>query len=160
MLGNFRVASRVSSTLSRLKREGEISFEMPQWKRTSSCIEGRISWFFSSCCRKHGVPLELQWGPQGPAHVASGKSCLHVSCKGPLGIPLQSVPAPRSSSGAEARTSGFFSSADMDLGVPVEFPQWFQASSRVETWKCTFLLRRKSSVWLPVELAYGSVAYS
>ena len=142
----------MSRTLSRLKREGGISVMMPQWKKDSSCVEGRISWFFSSCCRKHGVPLELQWGPQGPAHVASGKSCLHVSCKGPLGIPLQSVPAPRSSSGAEARTSGFFSSADMDLGVPVEFPQWFQASSRVETCKSAFLLSSNSRVRRHVEL--------
>ena len=42
------------------------------------------------------VPLELRWGPQGPAHVASGKASRHASCKGPLGIPLQSVPGPNS----------------------------------------------------------------
>ena len=33
-------------------------------------------------------PLELQWGPQGPAHVDSGKASLHASCEGTLGIPL------------------------------------------------------------------------
>ena len=120
--------------------------------KTSSHIEGRISWFFSSCSRKLGVPLELRQGPQGPTCVASGKSSLHASCEQLLGIPLQSVPGARSSSGAEARTSGFLSSADMDLGVPMEFQQGSQASSRVETCKSAFLSSCNSSVRLPVEL--------
>ena len=111
---------------------GWISLETPQQKRASSRVEGRISWFFSSCGRKLGVPLELQWGPQGPARVASGKASLHASCEGPLGILLQLLPGPRSSSGAEARTSGFLSSAGMDLGGPLEFPQVSLASSHVE----------------------------
>ena len=50
------------------------------------------------------VPLELRWGPQGPAHVASGTASLHVSCEGHLGIPLQPVPCPKSPFGAQART--------------------------------------------------------
>ena len=87
----------MSRTLSRLKREGVISLETPQWKRATSRIEGSISWFFSSCSRNLGVPLELRLGPQGPYCVASGKSSLHASCKGPLGIPLQSLPGPMSS---------------------------------------------------------------
>ena len=107
----------------RLKREGGISLETLQWKRASFYVEGRISWFFSSCSRKFRLSLELRPGPQGPARVASGKSSLHVSCEGPLGIPLQSVPDPRSSSGAEAATSDFLFRADMVLGVPMEFPQ-------------------------------------
>ena len=103
-------------TLSRFKREGVISFKMPQRKKASSHLEGRTSWFFSSCSRKLGVPLELQWGPHGPARVASGKSSLHVRCVGPLRITVQSVPDPRSSSTTQAATSGFLSIADMDLG--------------------------------------------
>ena len=79
----------------------------------------------------NSVPLELCWGSQGPAHGASGKSSLQVSCERPTGIPLQSLPGPRSSSGVEAGTSGFLSSADMDFGVPLEFQQWSQSSSRV-----------------------------
>ena len=114
------------------------------WKRASSHVEGRISWFFSSCSRKVGVPLELQWGPQGPTHVDSTKSRLHASCEGPLMIPLQPLPGPRFSSGAEARTSGFLSSAGMDLGVPLEFPQGSQASSPVQRCKNTFLSSWKS----------------
>ena len=87
----------MSRTLSRLKREGVISLETPRWKRATSRVEGSISWFFSSCSRNLGVPLELRLGPQGPACVASGKSSLHANCKGPLGIPLQSLPGPISS---------------------------------------------------------------
>ena len=57
----------VSRTLSRLKREGGISLEMPQQKTASSRLEGKISWVFSSCGSKLWFPLELRWGPQGPA---------------------------------------------------------------------------------------------
>ena len=104
------------TTLSKIKRKGGIALEMPQQELAASHFEGRNSWFFSSCGRKLGVPLELQWGTQGPAPVASGKSSLHASCKGPLGIPLQLMPGPRSSSEAETATSVFLSRADMDRG--------------------------------------------
>ena len=96
------VASRVSCTLLRHKREGGISLEMPHRKRASFRIEGRISWFLSSCGRKLRVPIELCQGLQGFARVASGKSSLHASCEGPLGIPIQWLPGPSSSSGVEA----------------------------------------------------------
>ena len=44
-LGTCLDATMVSRTLSRLKRESGISLQTPQWKRASSRIEGRISWF-------------------------------------------------------------------------------------------------------------------
>ena len=115
MSEKFLSCIKVSRICLRLKGEGGISLETLQRKRASSRVEGRISWFFSSCSRKLQLSLELQRGPQGPARVASGKSSLHVSCEGPLGIPLQSVPDPRSSSGAEAATSDFLFRADMVL---------------------------------------------
>ena len=61
---NFLSCIRVSRALSRLKREGGISLEMPLQKRVLSRVEVRISWLFSSCSRKIGVTLELQRGPQ------------------------------------------------------------------------------------------------
>ena len=91
-------------TLSRLKRQGGISLKMPQLKRASSRVERRISWFFSSCGRKLGVPLELRLRRQVPDHVSSGKSSLHASCEGPLGIPLQSAQGPMASVTFEVRT--------------------------------------------------------
>ena len=145
----------MSKTLLMFKGDGGIFLEMLQRKRASSCIEGRISWFFSSCNTKICVPLELQrepQGPQGPARAASGKFSLHVNCEGPLQIPLQSVPGPMSSSGAEARTSVFISTADLDLSIPMAFQQGSQASSRMETCKFAFLPSCNSSVRLPVEL--------
>ena len=96
MLGNFLSCLKCVKVPLSLKWEGGISHETPQWKRASSRVEGRISWFFSSCGSKHGFSLELRWRPQRPTRVASGKSSLHVSCEGPLRIPLQSVPRPRS----------------------------------------------------------------
>ena len=48
------------------------------------------------------APLDLQWGPQGPPRVASGKASLHASCERPLGISLQSVPGLKSSFAAKA----------------------------------------------------------
>ena len=143
----------MSRNLSSLKKERGISLETLQRKRDSSRLEGRISWFFSSCGRKLGVPLELRWGPQGPARIALGQSSLHACYEETLGTSLQSVLDPRSSPGDEDRTSGFHSSADMDLSVPMEFQQGSQASSPVETCKSTFLLSCNSSVRLPVELA-------
>ena len=81
---------------------------MPQQKRDSSRIEGRISWFFTSCGRKFGVPIELLWGSKEPAHVASGESSLHDICEGTLRIPLQSVLGPMSSSGLRSEPEGSY----------------------------------------------------
>ena len=118
----------MQKTFSRLKGEGGLSPKMPQLKRVSSRLKGRISWFYSSCGSILGVRLEIQQGPQGPACGASGKSSLHASHEGPLGIPLQSLPGPWSSYGVEGGSSGFLSRADMDLGVPLEIPQGSQSS--------------------------------
>ena len=99
------------------------------------------------------VPLELRWGPQGPACGASGRSSLHASSKQPLGIPLHSLMGPRSSSGVDTRTSGFLSSADMDLGVPIEFQQGSQFSSPMETCNSALLSSWKICVRLPGQLS-------
>ena len=135
----------MSRTLSRLKRLGGISVETPQPKRATSRVEERISWFFSICDTKLGVPLKLGQRPQGPTCVASGKFNLHASSEGQLRIPLQSVLGPTSSCVAEAGSSGFLSSADMDLEVPMEFQEGSQFSS-------TFISSCNSNDRLPVEL--------
>ena len=126
--------------------------ETQQRKNASSHVQGRISSFFSSGGSKLGVPFELQRGPQGPAHGASGTFSLRARFDGPLWIPLQLLPWLRSSSGVEAGTSGFLSHADMDLGVPLGFPPGGQASFCVETCTSALLSSWKSSVRLPVEL--------
>ena len=60
-------------------------------RRTSFGNDTGISWFFSSCCGKCGVSLELQWGTQGASRVNPGKSNHHSSCEGQMGIALESL---------------------------------------------------------------------
>ena len=141
----------MSRTLLRPKREGGISLETSQWKKSSSRVEGRISWLFSSCSKKLEVPLQLRWGPQGPALVSQESPvCMRVTrgLSGFLSCQSRGLDPHRT----EATTSGFLSRADMDLGVPMEFPQGSLSSSHVETCKYTFLLSCNNSVKLPVLL--------
>ena len=60
------------------QRLGVISLGKPQRKWASSPLEGRTSWIFSSW----EGDLDLRWGPEGPALVASGKAIPHASCSG------------------------------------------------------------------------------
>jgi len=62
------------------KRELRIAFEALQGESASSGVEQEISWVFSNCGGKLGVPLDLRLEPQGASHVASGKSSLISSC--------------------------------------------------------------------------------
>ena len=71
------------------KREPGIPLQTLLWKRASSCSEGEISCFFSSCGGKLGVPVNLRWRPHGPDCVSSEKSGLFPCCEGHVGIPLQ-----------------------------------------------------------------------
>ena len=81
-------------------------------------LRGESPVFFSSCGRKLGVPLKLQWRPHGPAHVASGKSSLHVSSEGPL---------------------NFLSNRCWNLGPHLELRLKPQCSSPLLTWISEFL---------------------
>ena len=72
----------------------------------SSRLEGEISWFFSSCGKKLGDPIELLQGPQGTSFVISGKTGLLSSCEGQLGIPLKSWHGNRASPRVERETWG------------------------------------------------------
>jgi len=107
----------VSSTLSRLKREGGISLKMLQRKGASSLVEGIISCVFQRCGRKLEVPLELQRGPQGPlvlsqlsqvsVQVARGLSeFLFSRCRG-IGPHLELRLEPQGSSPVLPWISGF-----------------------------------------------------
>ena len=142
----------MSRTLPRLKREGGISLEIPQRKRASSRVKGRISWFFLSCGWKLGVPLELRWGPQGTTHVPSGKSSLHTSCKRPLRIPLQSVPGPSLHLKLRPEPQGSAPGPTWISGFLWGIHRGVRASSRVEPCKSPLHSSQKSSVRLPVVL--------
>ena len=133
----------------RLNTEGGISLEMAQRKRASSQVEGRISWFFSSC---GGVPLELRRRPQGPAHGASGRSSLHSIGESPSGflcnrcqgevllwsqgwnlrVPLQGRHGSQGSSGESTAESGLVSCGAMQDRSPLKPKKQGQASCRVD----------------------------
>ena len=136
--GTSCVASRVSRTLSRLKREGGISLQTPQRKGPNLALKGESPGFSRVSAGNLGFLSSYDGDLRDPL-VWPQKSSLHVSCEGSLRIPLQSLLGPPSSTGAVTKTSGFLSRADMDLGVPLQFPQWSQAWSRVKTCKSAFL---------------------
>ena len=142
----------MSRTLSRLKREGGISLVMPQQKRPHLALRGESPGFSRLVAANLGSPSSYDWDRRDPLVGASGTSSLQASCAGPLGSHRQPFLGLRSSSGVEAGTSGFLSLGYMDVGVPLGFPQWSQASSRVETCMSTLLSSLKSSVRLPVGL--------
>ena len=128
-------------------REDGISLEKPQQKRTSSRVEGGISWFFSSCARflsSNDRDLrDLLVCPQE-------RTVSMRVVRGLLGF-LSSRSRTMSSSGADAGKSRFLSSVHVDLGVPMEFQPGSQASSFLETCKSTFLSSYNSGVRLAVE---------
>ena len=57
ILRNLLICIKESSLLSSFELELGIALKALQGKRTSSCTEGGISWFISSCGGKLGVPL-------------------------------------------------------------------------------------------------------
>ena len=118
------------SSLSRFKREHGIPLETLLWKRASSCVEGRILWFFLNCGGKLGVPLELRPGPQGPARVALEKSGLFLVARGTSGF-LSSLPENRSMSRVQLVDLVFLSGSDRDLGLPIKLHLESQALSRL-----------------------------
>ena len=90
------------------------------WKRASSHVKGKISWFFSSCGRMLGFPLDFQQGPQGSACVALEKSFIFSSCAEHVSIPLKSLPANRVVSRMQFVNSVFVTGGDRDLGFPIK----------------------------------------
>lgn len=109
------------------KKEGGISLEMLQQKKASSCTEGRISWFFSTCGRNL-VHLECDTEPQGPERVASEKSCLFWRCERQVEIPLESLQANSAVYRAQSVNSVFLSNSDRNLEDPIKFQLGGQAS--------------------------------
>ena len=116
--GTSGVASSVSRTLSRLKREGGISLETLQRKRDSSCIEGKISRFFSSLAANLGFLLSYD-----------------RDLRDPLLGPQESPVAMR----VVKVLSGFLSSHCWVRGHHLKLRLETQSSTAVPTWISGFL---------------------
>ena len=108
----------MSSTHSRLKWKAQISLETLQRKRASSGLEGRISWFFSSCRREIGF-----------------LSSCHRGLRDPLVLPPKSQASIRVARGF----SGFLSSRCRGIGPHLELTLEPQRSSPGLTWISGFL---------------------
>ena len=154
------------------KREPGIPLQTLLWKRASSCGEGKISCFFSSCGGKLGVPVNLRWRPHGPDCVSSEKSGLFPCCEGHVGIPLQSPPGnramsrvllvnsvfcprrqgSRASSQGSTRESGLVWCRGMELCFPFELSKGWQASCRVQARNPGFFKRISGGVRPPIIL--------
>ena len=116
--GTSWVASKVSRTHSRPKREGGISLDTQEWKWSSSRVEGIFSWFFSSCGRKLRVPFEYDGDLSEPLVWPQNSS---VSMRVARGF------------------SGYLSSRCCGRGPHVEFRPEPQDSSPVLKWILGFL---------------------
>ena len=152
--GSSWVASRVSRTLSRLKREGGISLETLQRKRASSRVEGRISWFFSSCSRKLGFlssydgelsdPLTLTqgspvfWELRGAScdssPVAARAEVLIWSWGWNHKFPLQCWHGSWRSSEVSTGKSALISCGAMKARSPLQLEKQCQTTCQVDIW--------------------------
>ena len=77
-----------------------ISLETPQRKWALSRLEGEPPGFF----RVAAGALDLRWGPQGPALVASERPVPMRVARGLLGIPLPVMLGPKTLCGVIAGT--------------------------------------------------------
>ena len=100
-------------------RELGIALEALQEKRSTSCIDGGVSWSVSSFCRCLGIPLQVPRGTQRASHVALGKSSLLSSYEGELGSALES----REGDQASFRMEGGMSMCSLSCGRKSGFPR-------------------------------------
>ena len=108
----------MSRALSRPKREGGISLDTQERKRSSSRVEGIFSWFFSSYGRKLSVPFEYNGDLSEPLLWPQNSS---VSMRVARGF------------------SGYLSSRCWGRGPHLDLRPGSQASSPVPTWILGFL---------------------
>ena len=132
-----------------------MSLKTPKWKRASSRLEGRITWFFSSCSRSLSsyywdLRDPLVWPQERPVsmRVTRGLSGFLSSRCRVLSPRLELRPEPEFSSPALTCILGFLWSLHRGVRPRLE---WRHAS--------LFLPRCSSSVRLPVKVKQGSGAF-
>ena len=101
-----------------LERELGIAIWALSEKTASSLIDGGISWIFSSCGGRLGIPLQVPRGSQGASCVASGKSSLYLSCEMECRIALESRQVNEVSIRMEGRISRCFLRCGRKFGCP------------------------------------------
>ena len=139
---------------------------MPQQKRASSRIQGRISWFFLNCGRKLGflssydrdIRDPLVWPQESPVNMRiarglSGFLSIRFWGRGPH---LELRPEPQVSSPTQTCILGFLwsfhrgvrpvSCGDMQIRTPLELEKQCQASCRFDIGINIFLSRSHRAV--------------
>ena len=135
-----------------------ISLETPQWKWSSSPLEGRTSWIFTSCgrwsrrttgtsgtrsggLRKGQCPCELLGGLSG---------FLSRRCLG-LRPCVESVPEPENSSAVLTWILGYYWSLPRGVSPRLEWGHARALSSRAVTAVSRFPSRGSRDLWLSLE---------
>ena len=109
--------------------EHEIALHAVQGNRSSSCGEGEVSWFFSSCRGNLGYILELQWGWPFKPRDCSASSGLLSRYEVHLRNLFEAWQGNRDASQGEAGDPVSLSSCHRDIGIPISF----QEESRIVT---------------------------
>ena len=103
--------------------EYRIALHAMQGIQASSCGEGEVSWFFSSCGWNLGYSLKLGWGYPFKTPVCSATSGLLSSCKGQLGILLEDWQGNRDASRGEVGDPVSLSSCHRGIGITINFQE-------------------------------------
>ena len=135
-----------------------ISLEMPQRKWTSSRLEGRTSWIFSSCGRcsrlttgTSGTRSGGLRNVQSPSELLGGLSgFLSRRCRG-LRPYVESVPEPEDSSPVLTWILGYFWSLPRGVSPRLEWGPGSALSSRAVAAESHFPSRGSRDLWLTIE---------
>ena len=135
-----------------------ISLETPQRKWSSSRLEGRTSWIFSSCSRcsrlttgTSGTRSGGLWKGQSPCELLGGLSgFLSRRCRG-LRPCVESVPETEDSSPVLTWILGYFWSLPRGVSPRLEWGHARELSSRAAAAVSWFPSRESRDLWLSLE---------
>ena len=103
--------------------ENGIAVHAMQGNQASSCSEGEVSWFFSSCRGNLGYILELRQRWPLKTRVCSATSQLMSNYEGQLRNLLEACQGNTDASRCEVGDRGFLSSCHSDIGIPINFQE-------------------------------------
>ena len=119
--------------------------------------------FFSSCGRKHGVPLNLQQGPQHWDPLRPDSPCpirsLHMILFW-VGSPVLAPSISGTRFSVASGKSSLHASCEGPLRIPLKLVPGARSSSRVDAGTSGFLFSADMDLEVPMEFQQGSQASS
>ena len=158
MSGNFLSCSKGVKDPLDFQRLGVINLETPQRKWSSSRLEGRTSWIFSSCSRCSRLTMGtsgtrsggLRKG-QSPCELLGGPTRF-LSCRSRgLRSCVESVPEPEDSSPVLTWILGYFWSLPRGVSPRLEWGHARVLSSQAVAAVSCFPSRGSRDLWLSLE---------